>query len=127
MSSASDFASSLSGSTTLLTMAPLRCRSRNHSIEENVWLADRLLSALSKLTSIEEYIADWKRGLDAERHFCVPLLTVVCGPTLIRDLTSITLHMTIGRMSDFISEVNRVDKQQALSLDFTCGDLRFGP
>ena len=35
--------------------------------------------------------------------------------------------MTIGRMSDFIFEVNRVDKQQELSLNFTCGDLRFGP
>ena len=61
----SEFASSLSGSTTLLTMAPLRRRSQNTSFEEEVLLADRL-SALSKMTSIEEYIVDWKRGLEAE-------------------------------------------------------------
>ncbi|KIK04476.1 hypothetical protein K443DRAFT_675931 [Laccaria amethystina LaAM-08-1] len=102
-------------------------RSQTHSIEEDVWLADRLLSALSKLTSIEEYIVDWKRGLEGERHFCVPLLTAVCGPTLVRDLTSITLHMTIGQMSDSIFDVTGLDKLQELSLNFTCGDLHFGP
>ena len=44
---------------------------------EDIELADRFLTALANLHYIEEYIIEWKQGVEAERPFCLPLLSAI--------------------------------------------------
>ncbi|KAJ3506270.1 hypothetical protein NLJ89_g6963 [Agrocybe chaxingu] len=103
-----------------------RLRTERFAIEEDIELADRFLDAVAKLDRIEEYIIEWRQGVEAERTFCLPLLTAV-WPLHSQNLRTIKLDMMLSHLCDMLSTVSGLDRLRDLSLRFTCNDSRFGP
>jgi len=101
-------------------------RSERFPIEEDLELADKFLGALAQLRSVEEYIIEWKQGVEAERSFCLPLLTAI-WPHHAHRLRTIKLDMMLSHLCDMLATVIGLDHLEDLTLHFTCNDARFGP
>jgi hypothetical protein len=92
---------------------------------EDVELADRFLAALANLNCIEEYVIEWKQGVEAERPFCLPLLSAI-WPLYGPNLRIIKLDMMLTNLCDMLSSVTGLDRVQELSINLTCNHGRFG-
>ena len=92
---------------------------------EDIELADRLLAALANLSCIEEYIIEWKHGVEAERPFCLPLLLTI-WPLYGHNLRIIKLDMMLTNLCDMLGSVTGLDRVQELSINLTCNHGRFG-
>ena len=94
-------------------------------MEEDVELADRFLAALANLNSIEEYVIEWKQGVEAERPFCLPLLLAI-WPIYGHNLRIIKLDMMLTNLCEMLGSVTGLDRVQELSINLTCNHGRFG-
>ena len=92
---------------------------------EDVELADRFLAALASLHCIEEYVIEWKQGVEAERPFCLPLLSAI-WPLYGHSLRIIKLDMILTNLCDILGTVTGLDHVQELSINLTCNHGRFG-
>ena len=91
---------------------------------EDVELADRFLAALANLHSIEEYAIEWKQGVEAERPFCLPLLSAI-WPLYGHNLRIIKLDVMLTNLYDMLDSVTGLDHVQELSINLTCNHGRF--
>jgi hypothetical protein len=92
---------------------------------EDIELADRFLAALANLNCIEEYVIEWKQGIEAERPFCLPLLLAI-WPLYGHNLRIIKLDMMLTNLCDMLGPVTGLDRVQELSINLTCNHGRFG-
>ena len=94
-------------------------------MEEDVELADRFLAALANLNYIEEYVIEWKQGVEAERPFCLPLLLAI-WPIYGHNLRIIKLDMMLTNLCEMLGSVTGLNRVQELSINLTCNHGRFG-
>ena len=92
---------------------------------EDVELADRFLAALANLNCIEEYVIEWKQGIEAERPFCLSLLLAI-WPLYGHNLRIIKLDMMLTNLCDMLGSVTGLDCVQELSINLTCNHGRLG-
>ena len=110
---------------TYLTHGISSVQSEKFPMLEDVELADRFLAALANLHCIEEYIIEWKQGIEAERSFCLPLL-MATWPLYGHNLRIIKLDMMLTNLCDMLGSVTGLDCVQELSINLTCNLGRFG-
>ncbi|KAF8811353.1 hypothetical protein BYT27DRAFT_7231772 [Phlegmacium glaucopus] len=102
-----------------------RLQSEKFAMLEDIELADRFLAALENLHCIEEYVIEWKQGIEAERSFCLPLLSAM-WPLYGHNLQIIKLDMMLTNLCDMLGSVTGLDRVQELSINLTCNHGRFG-
>ncbi|KAF9484613.1 hypothetical protein BDN70DRAFT_890892 [Pholiota conissans] len=100
-----------------------RLRTERAPLEEDTELADRFLDTLARLPNIEEYAVEWEHGVQAERAFCVPLLSAMWPLQAAHTLRSISLEMMLAHLCDMLppDALPCLERVEDLRLHFTRG------